>query len=153
MFDAINKFVSGLTQSETPEEFVHSRPQLAEATLMFHVIAVDGVITDEEKHRMNALLSKQFDLDEKAAQSLFLEAQEAESDAIDLYSFTRILKRTLDEKERIMIIENLWEMVYADGVVHELEDNVVWRVAELLAVSPKDRMALKQRVRKRRQES
>ncbi len=153
MFDVITKFVSDLTNAEEPQEFTHSRKQLAEAALMFHVIAVDGVVSDDEKQRMTMLLSKQFGLDEAETEKLVLEAEEADGDAIDLYSFTSVLKRTLNENERITIIENLWEMVFADGVVHELEDNVVWRVAELLAVSSQDRMKLKQRVRDRSQAS
>ena len=70
-------------------------------------------------------------------------------EAIDLYQFTSVLKRALDDAERVTMIESLWEMVFADGVVHEMEDNVVWRVAELLGVDTRDRMLLKQRVWKR----
>lgn len=149
MFDIISKFVSDLTDAEDPVEFTHSRKQLAEAALMFHVIAVDGIITEDEKARMTILLSKQFGMSAEETGNLVLDAEKAEGDAIDLYAFTSILKRSLNEHERVMIIENLWEMVFADSVVHELEDNVVWRVAELLAVSSQDRMNLKQRVRNR----
>ncbi len=44
-------------------------------------------------------------------------------------------------------MRDLWQMVYADGEVHEFEDNIVWRVAELLDVEARDRLALKQSVR------
>jgi uncharacterized tellurite resistance protein B-like protein len=37
-------------------------------------------------------------------------------------------------------------LVYADGQVNEFEDNVVWRAADLLAVSSRDRIDLKHRV-------
>jgi uncharacterized tellurite resistance protein B-like protein len=40
----------------------------------------------------------------------------------------------------------MWELVYADGQVSEFEDNVVWRAADLLAVSSRDRIDLKHRV-------
>jgi uncharacterized tellurite resistance protein B-like protein len=40
----------------------------------------------------------------------------------------------------------MWELVYADGQVSEFEDNVVWRAADLLAVSSRDRLDLKHRV-------
>jgi uncharacterized tellurite resistance protein B-like protein len=40
----------------------------------------------------------------------------------------------------------MWELVYADGRVSEFEENVVWRAADLLAVSARDRMELKRRV-------
>lgn len=44
------------------------------------------------------------------------------------------------------MIELLWRAVFADGVVNELEDNMVWRTAELLGVSSRDRMILRKRV-------
>jgi uncharacterized tellurite resistance protein B-like protein len=40
----------------------------------------------------------------------------------------------------------MWELVYADGQVSEFEDNVVWRAADLLGVSSRDRIDLKRRV-------
>jgi uncharacterized tellurite resistance protein B-like protein len=54
--------------------------------------------------------------------------------------------RTLDEAGRLRVVEMLWEMVYADGNVTEFEQNVMWRVADLLAVSSRDRIALRERV-------
>ena len=41
----------------------------------------------------------------------------------------------------------MWELVFADGTVHEFEDNLIWRVAELLGVSSQTRIRLKQAVR------
>jgi uncharacterized tellurite resistance protein B-like protein len=40
--------------------------------------------------------------------------------------------------------------VYADGNVTEFEDNVVWRAADLLGVSSRDRLDLKHRVAEKR---
>lgn len=150
MFDIIRKFVSDFSESEEPQEFIHSRKQLAEAALMYHVIAADGVVQASEKEHMRNVLVAHFDIDEAEAKHLLEDARDADNEAIDLYKFTSLLKQTLSEEERVLIIENLWEMVFADGVINELEDNVVWRVAELLGVSSRDRMLLKKRVWKRR---
>ena len=38
----------------------------------------------------------------------------------------------------------MWEMVYADGLVSEFERNLIWRAADLLGVSSRDRIELKQ---------
>lgn len=153
MFELLKKFVTDLSDAEEPETFIHDKMQLAEAVLMYHVIAVDGVIRDEEKQRMSEVLSAQFNLSQEEANNLAFDAKTAEQEAIDLYRFTSILKRALPEEERIKIIEHLWEMVFADGVVHELEDNVVWRIAELLAVDSRNRVLLKQRVWKKYKET
>jgi uncharacterized tellurite resistance protein B-like protein len=51
----------------------------------------------------------------------------------------------VDEAGRIRIVEMMWELVYADGKVSEFEENVVWRAADLLGVSSRDRIELKRR--------
>jgi uncharacterized tellurite resistance protein B-like protein len=58
--------------------------------------------------------------------------------------------REVDEKGRLRIVEMMWELVYADDRVSEFEDNVIWRAADLLGVSSRDRIDLKHRVAERR---
>ncbi|MBO6813716.1 MAG: TerB family tellurite resistance protein [Rhizobiaceae bacterium] len=149
MLEALKNFIRDAIETPEPETFLHDRKQLAEAALMYHVIAVDGVVRENERIRLAEILGNQFELAENQLQNLLSEAKEAEQEAIDLYAFTSVLKRGLSYEDRTSIIENLWEMVFADGVIHELEDNVVWRVAELLGVDSRDRMLLKQSVWKR----
>ena len=69
-----------------------------------------------------------------------------EGEAVDLYHFTSVIMRSVDEEGRLRIVEMMWELVYADGEVSEFEDNVVWRAADLLAVSSRDRIDLKHRI-------
>jgi uncharacterized tellurite resistance protein B-like protein len=52
----------------------------------------------------------------------------------------------LDEEGRTRIIEMMWEIVYADGRRDELEDNLLWRAADLLGVSQRQRIELRQRI-------
>ena len=132
-------------------EIVSSKPRvidknMAAAALMVHVIAADGKITPQEEERLNAILREHYAVSENDAQELAAAARDEQSDAVDLYRFTSILKAEMSEEERLALIEDLWEMVYADGDLHEFEDNVVWRVAELIGVQSRERMVLKQRV-------
>lgn len=146
MLDALKKFLTNPSIEDDTSDLDIDPIKLAEAALMYHVISVDGVIRDEERNRMLEILTANFGLDEDEADTLLAKAQDAENEAVDLYSFTSQLKRAFPIEERTTIIEHLWEMVFADGVLHELEDNVVWRVADLLGVDTRDRMALKRRV-------
>ncbi len=149
MLRTIRDFLTELSSTEEPEALVHDRLQLAEAALMYHVIAVDGVVHEDEQIRMNAVLERHFGLSTEETEELAESAITADKEAVDLYGFTSILKRALEEDERIKIVEHLWEMVYADGVAHELEENMVWRISELLAINSRDRIAMKQKVRDR----
>ena len=40
----------------------------------------------------------------------------------------------------------MWTVAYADGAVSEYEDNLIWRIADLLGVSSTERIALRHRV-------
>jgi uncharacterized tellurite resistance protein B-like protein len=40
----------------------------------------------------------------------------------------------------------MWRVAYADGAVSDYEDNLIWRVADLLGVSSTERIALRHRV-------
>jgi len=91
-------------------------------------------------------LQRHFELTDEQTDFLLKAAHKREMEAVDLYAFTSVLKRKLDQEGCMHIVEMMWEMVYADGVVHEFEDNTVWRTAELLGISTRDRITLKQKV-------
>ena len=78
------------------------------------------------------------------------EATEAEHDAIDLYHFTSLINRSLDEVGRRRVVEMMWEIIYADGRVTEFESNLMWRAADLLGISARERIELGQQVANRR---
>jgi uncharacterized tellurite resistance protein B-like protein len=148
MIDAITKFFSDLSASKEKTSFSEDDHRLAAAALFFHVIAIDGMVTDEERTLLSDLLMRRFGLDIAGAEALVRQAEAADQEAVDLYSFTSVLKRSLDESERERLVEMMWKLVFADGSVHEFEDNVIWRIAELLGVSSQARIRLKQAVRK-----
>lgn len=123
----------------------------AAAALMVQVMVADGKVTPEEEAKLNAVLAQHYALTPEDAKKLAEQARVVQDESIDLHSFTSLIKQEMSEGERQGLIEDLWEMVYADGEVHEFEDNIVWRVAELVGISSRHRMELKQRVQSRLQ--
>ena len=148
MFERFQKFFQGLGAEEKPE-FSRDDPRVAAAALFFHVVDADGVVEQAERGKVKELLERSYGLDGSHLQKLIDAGRQAEDESIDFYAFTSVLKRNLDAEQRVQFIELLWELVYADGVRRELEDNVVWRVAELLGVSDRDRVLMRQRVTER----
>ena len=59
----------------------------------------------------------------------------------------RRLNESLDDKERLRLIEMMWTVAYADGTVQEFEENIIWRVSELLGVPARERIAMRRKVR------
>lgn len=146
MFNAIQKVIRSLKTGADESEFDAGDPKVATAALAVHAIAVDGVIDEDERAKLRSILKDHFALDDAQTSQLIEEAQRRDLEAIDLYAFTSVLKRNLDDEGRHGVIEMLWQLVYADGEVHEFEDNFIWRVAELLGVSSRDRIMLRKRV-------
>lgn len=148
MFSALKNFINELTgEAERPKAFEAADYQLAAAALLVHIASVDGQFDDTEKARIRQLVEARFGLQGDEAAELIDAAQASERDAVDLYRFTSVLKRRLDEDGRRQIIGMLWDMAHADGAVHEFEENVVWRVAELLGVSTRERVELRREFR------
>ena len=147
MFDAIQGWFTKVAQAgEGEEHFAGTDPRLSVAAILVHIIAVDGVVTADEKRRLREVLASHYQLTPRETEELVEEASRREDDAVDLYGFTSVLKRELDEAGRRDMVELMWEMVYADGEVSEFEDNVVWRVAELIGVSTRERVEIRQRI-------
>ena len=147
MFEVLRKFVSDLADGEThPSRFAENDYRLAAAALLVHAAAIDGVISDVERERLHAVIKRWFDLDDAATDELLSAATKAEQESIDLYHFTSLLGRSLDEEGRQRVVEMMWEIVFADGRVTEFEDNLIWRAADLLGVSTRERVELRQRV-------
>jgi uncharacterized tellurite resistance protein B-like protein len=147
MFEALKKFVSDLADGDThPSRFADNDYRLAAAALLVHAAAIDGVISDIERERLHAVIKRWFDLDDAATDELLSAATTAEQESIDLYHFTSLLGRSLDEEGRLRVVEMMWEIAFADGRVTEFEDNLIWRAADLLGVSTRERVELRQRV-------
>jgi uncharacterized tellurite resistance protein B-like protein len=147
MLAELKEFLSELIDGQKPQsQFAENDFRRAAAALLVHVATLDGDLTDAKRHALHAILEAQYGLDAAATDELIAAATQDDHEAVDFYHFTSLLMRTLDEAGRLRVVEMLWEMVYVDGNVTEFEQNVMWRVADLLAVSSRDRIALRERV-------
>ena len=147
MFEAFKTLISDIVDGEKhPSQFAENDYRLAAAALLVHAAAIDGDLSQSERDKLHAVIKQRFNLTDADTDKLVDQATAAEHEAVDLYHFTSQLNRALDEPGRARIIEMMWEIVYADGQRDELEDNLLWRAADLLGVSPRERIELRRRI-------
>ena len=147
MFDSLRKLVSELAEGgKHPSRFGDSDYRLAATALLVHAASIDGDFAQIERDKLRAMIKQRFDLDDASTDELIDKATAAEQQAIDLYQFTARLNRSLDQEGRARMVEMMWQIAFADGVVTEFEDNLVWRAADLLGISRDERIALRARV-------
>ena len=147
MFESLKNFVSEFVDGEKhPNNFEDNDYRLSAAALLVHAAVIDGEILPNERDKLHAVIKQGFGLDDETTNELITKATAAEQESVDLYHFTRVLNRSLDEPGRARVIGMMWEIVYADGQRDELEDNLLWRAADLLGVSPRERIELRRRI-------
>ena len=150
MLDGLRQFIADIVAPQAQDRaFGDSDYRLAATALLVHVVSLDGQPTQAEQRKLHSLIESHFKLDRGTADRLIADATEVEGEAVDLYHFTSVIMRSLDEAGRKRIVQMMWELVYADGQVTEFEDNVVWRASDLLGISQRDRIELKRAVAER----
>jgi len=139
MLDALKSLIVELTGA--PRVFGPQDQRVAAAALLAHVAAADGEIAQSERERIVALIMQRFDLDETGARELVRFAVQRDREAVDFEDFTNLLARTVDEAGRRELVAMMWDMARADGMIHEFEESVIWRVADKLGVRDRDAFA------------
>jgi uncharacterized tellurite resistance protein B-like protein len=138
MFEAFKSFISDIVDGEKhPSQFDDG-----------DYAAIDGEMSQSERGKLHSVIKQRFALDDAKTDELIVKATAAEHESVDLYHFTHLLNRVLDEEGRAKVIEMMWQIVFADGKRDELEDNLLWRAADLLGVSARERIELRQRIAK-----
>ena len=84
------------------------------------------------------LLRDQFDLGADEASELVDAGREVLANSVELYGFTRTIKNSFNHEDRVRIIKMLWKVVYADGILHDFEANLVRRICGLIYVSDRE---------------
>jgi uncharacterized tellurite resistance protein B-like protein len=144
MFDRILKLLS---EPAPPRD--RDGLQIAVAVLLVEAARMDDHFDDAERGVIERLLAQKFQLSPEQARELVRNAVETGERSNQLYPFTRIAVESMDPAQRIGLIEMLWEVAYADGVLDPEEDALLRRVAGLIYVSDVDRAAARIRVAQR----
>lgn len=122
---------------------------LATTALLVEAASLDGTFDDDERATILELLEHRFGLDRAEADELVAEATAKIEDSVEIYGFTRTIKDRYGPEDRVRMIEMLWEVAYADGVLHDFEANLVRRVAGLIYVPDRDAGEARKRVLER----
>ncbi|HHZ09538.1 MAG TPA: hypothetical protein GX405_12250 [Rhizobiales bacterium] len=145
MIDRFLAFLKDLPGGAVVANDDRDNPRVAVAALMIHLMDADGLRLDAEAERLRAALTGLFGVTDGELESLVEAGEKADAEAVDLYAFTSVVKRHLDREARAELVGILWDVVYADGERHELEDNLVWRIAEHIGVDSRERVELRRR--------
>lgn len=137
MFDRLIDFLSG---SDAPAfDEGTDELQLSVAALLIEAAHMDSSFDDAERATIERLLTKRFDLDHAAVESLIAQAQKRIEDSAQYFPFTHQITQRMSAEQRAEIIEMLWKVAYSDGVLDPYEDALVRQIAGLIHVPDRER--------------
>ncbi len=130
---------------ETPEATpaaAHDPTAVAMAALMVQLARADGVYDDGERAGIRAALDARFG----EGEALLTAGEAAEETAMDSHQFTRLVKNAYEPEERSDLLEDLWEIVLADGARDANENALMRQFGALLHVPDREIGLARQRV-------
>ncbi len=121
-------------------------PRLSVAVLLVEAARQDDVFEPKEQAVITALLTQKFDLTGEESAALLMAALARSEQMVQILGHTSELLDVMSEQERIDVIEMLWDVAYADGVLDPEEDLLIRKIAGLIAVTDRERVLARNRV-------
>ena len=98
--------------------------------LLVHVANIDEAYTGKEKKIIKDFIAS-FSYNDSDAEEVLKEAEQLESDSIQLLSFTNLVKKeSLELKTEVM--EHLWKIIISDKSVDQYESSLMRRICGLI---------------------
>lgn len=123
-------------EPQVPEN-VEKQLKMAMGALLLEMCRADFKILREERHSIVSSIRDTYGLTAEDARELMEQAETESECAVSLQIYTSLIKEYSNQSQRLQLISELWRVAYADGELHQLESDLVDRVAKLLEIPPK----------------
>ena len=148
MIDLIKHFFSkdALGSRPAPSGDPSRDIRVATCALLLEMARADGKFSDSERSQIIQTLEGVYGLSEEAADELISATRETLKESIDLWHFTNLINQNYSAEEKIQVIEMVWRLAYADGILEEHEDYLLHQLANLLHLTHKQLIDAKLKV-------
>ena len=106
--------------------------------LMIEAAYTDGKVDQSEIDKIYKILTNIFKEDPEEAKAILEKHLSNLDDVKSLHFYTSKINKSFSSEKKILLIETLWEIILADGNIHEYESNLIRRLAGLLYISDVD---------------
>ena len=117
--------------------------------LLIEASSIDGQIHEKELLKIKEMVSNYFSVDDKATENYFQEAKDKLEDSSSFYNLTSKIHNNYNYKEKLEILEMLWNVVLIDKIEHEFETSLMRRLSGLLHVKDIDNGIIRKKVIKK----
>jgi len=135
MLKAFKRIFADDSETAAPRRYELRQLELAVASLLYESTRVDLKALPEEYAAARGALADLFGRADSECAALLDEGARRARQLTSYYGPVSAIKRDFDLPRRILLIEHLWRVAYADGKLDPYEDHYVRKIAHLLYVS------------------
>jgi uncharacterized tellurite resistance protein B-like protein len=144
MLTSIQSFLSSLFIPAANQPAHEARGlQLATAVLLVEVMRCDSHFAATERAATERALRSTFGLSDAELVSLMAQAEQTAQGANDYFRFTSAMNEQFTQAQKIQVVELMWRVAYADGLLNENEHHLISKIAGLLHVTHGEYIAAK----------
>ncbi len=126
---------------------VEEKIKVASAALLMEMLHMEHGCEETKHHLILELLENSFSLDEPQATALIEIAEQRRRQATDYFEFTHLICNAYSHRQKIQLIEALWQVALSDNRIDIEEEYLVDKVARLLFIPHVEVLQAKNRVR------
>jgi uncharacterized tellurite resistance protein B-like protein len=135
MFSNLKSAIQKVTSKATEEDEYKGEDVQAVIILLLEACQIDGETGQIELDYIKKLLVNKFGFNEKDANENISKALEDSEQRIEIFSQIKVILNEMNHEERIEVIQMMWGVILADGVIDDFEANLMRRMNGLLYVS------------------
>lgn len=144
MFNQLLRMMKTPEPASTPRGRQDLR--LSVAVLMVEAARQDDQFDPKERAGIQNLLARKFSLSPEECGVLLAAAETRATEMVQMHGHTSAIFEQMAYEDRVQLVEMLWEVAYADGVLDPEEDLLIRRISGLMYVTDRERVLARQRV-------
>lgn len=129
---------------------INTKIKIATCAILVEMANADDEFTNDERNHIIDILKDRFQLDSGEAHELIEIAEEEIKGSIDIYGFTNIIKKNFSLEDRILVLEEIWRVVFSDGELSGHEDSLVHKLSFLMGLTHKQLIDAKIKARNKK---
>lgn len=135
MFKSISNFVQEKICINSDDEIDRQKiMHLASAALLLEVSRADFDIQNEELVSIANSLTKRFNFSKQEVDNLIELARTEQDSHVSIHPFVKIVNEECSVDEKILLLEDLWRVAYADEKLDKYEEYQLRKIADLLYI-------------------
>ena len=117
--------------------------KLATTCLLTKVAFADEYLDPKEELVIREILADFFSIEAEEINKLFKDSNQLLEKSTDIFSFGQLLNQHFTKEDKIDLIGCIFEVAFADGELHHLENHTIKKIAHILNIEHKDLITVK----------